>query len=223
MSKQTGVGDIYSDFYAAQQAQNVMQQPQYGQAPAYQWPQASYPDHFHAGYDTYGRPIYRDRYARFHYGSNTGYSPAPPPPAVQPYGLGDAPSAPPPDAPPASAPAAAAPASSAPTAMVVSTPPGGTTTVIPATTATPFYQRAFQAMKLPHPAGAALITAIGAGIGGIAGQKLIPKTGLHLGPTESLAAGAAVGAGIAGGVAAILLEKEAHSQHSDQTGAPSPA
>jgi hypothetical protein len=77
---------------------------------------------------------------------------------------------------------------------------------------------------LPHPAGAALVTALGAGVGGIAGQHLLPRLGLRqLSGSAALAAGAAIGAGIAGGVAAMLMASKAHQQHSDQTGAPVPA
>jgi hypothetical protein len=204
--QQTGVGDIYKDFYAAQQAQNAMA------APTYPWVQASAPDHLHVGYDPQGHPIYRDRYSRFHYGSHTGYRPAPPPPAPPAWGLGDAP----PSAPPPPPDASAAPAAPATTnAPIVVQPPAP---VVVATPSLP--QRVFHSLSLQHPAGIALITAVGAAIGGIAGQHLIPKTGLRLSGAASTAAGAAIGAGVVGGVATMMVEHTAHQQHADQTGAP---
>jgi hypothetical protein len=76
-------------------------------------------------------------------------------------------------------------------------------------------------LSLPHPAGSALLAALGAGLGGVLGTHLLPKTGLpYLRGTTALAAGSAVGAGIAGGLATMIIAKKASQQHADQTGAP---
>lgn len=179
------------------QAQN---QPAWGYSAAYpqygaQYP--GYPDHYHVGYDQWQQPIYQDRYGQHHYGYHNGYRPAPPPPQ---YGVGDAP--------PAAAPVVATP--------IVVTPSGATV---------PWYSGYAAQLKLPHPAGAALISALGAGVGAFAGLKLGPHllAKLHLNSVSTAAAGAAIGAGIAGGVAAMLISTTAHQQHAETTGTPPPA
>ena len=166
-----------------------------------------YPDHYHVGYDPYQRPIYQDRYGRHHYGHQTGYLAAAPPDST------------PPGAPPgaAVAPIVVAPPAAAGSPVVVVQHPSGATT--------PWYGGVAAQLRLPHPAGAALISAIGAGIGAFAGLKFGHKlpARLHLDTVSATAAGAAVGAGVAGGVAAMLISKTAHAQHASTTGTPPPA
>ena len=223
----TGVGDVYRDYYAQQnggygQTQTPYGYPQvaggqaaYGPGGAPQY--AGYPDHYHVGYDQWQQPVYQDRYQRYHYGAQNGYRPAPPPPSY----LGQTPGDAPPAAAGGAAPVVVAPPAAAPPATVVVVPPAAP--AAPGAVA-PWYRSALGQLQLPHPAGGALITALGAGVGAFVGMKWggrIPY--LHLSGATATAAGAAVGAGVAGGVTAMLISRTAHEQHQAITGVPAPA